>query len=315
MASILTDQTPATGTNVSDSTLYTLGVEWTSSANGSWVGIRVYTPTTQPALPYQVVGYSVTSPSTGTELGRGSATWVAGGVWQNIMFATPVPITAGTHYVAGYVTPDFFVLTNHGYDSAIVNGNLTGFANGDGAALNGRICIGSDGFPNVGSGNAANYFADPLVQFGTVITVGTATETDSALSLGRSKRRAVPIATETDVSIAIPASKRRPVGTANETDAAIVLAASKRRAVGTATETDASIALGRTKRRTLGLSLESDSALSLPGVKRRALGTAAETDLALTIALPTSAAVGPQAPIVSRASGDLFISRTAGGVL
>lgn len=208
MPTILTDQVPLTGTDVSDATLYSLGLEWTTDTDGAWTGIRVYTPTTQPAAAYQVVGYHVTSQTTGTEIARGTATWAAGGQWQTIPFATPVPVVAGVHYVAAYVTPDHFVLTNHGCDSAIVTGHLSSYANGDGDALNGRIAIGADAFPDVGSGNAALYFADPVVSFETVIALGMATETDTARPITAAKRHTMTAAVETDIALPIPSPGR-----------------------------------------------------------------------------------------------------------
>lgn len=212
MPTILTDQTPLTGTNVSDSTLYTLGLEWTSDADGAWLGVRVFTPTSAIGADYQVVGYSVDTETTGTELGRGSAPWAGPGAWQTILFATPVPITAGEHYCAAYVTPDFFVLTNHGCDAAIVNGHLSSYANGDGAALNGRIHISGDAFPELGSGNAALYFADPVVSFQTTIALGIATETDTARPITASKHRTIAAAIETDIALPIQAPGRAGVG-------------------------------------------------------------------------------------------------------
>lgn len=245
MPTILTDQVPLTGTDVSDATLYSLGLEWTTDTDGAWTGIRVYTPTTQPAADYQVVGYQVTSQSTGTEIARGTATWAAGGVWQTIPFATPVPAVAGVHYVAAYVTPDHFVLTNHGCDAAIVNGHLSSFANGDGQALNGRICVGADGFPDVGSGNAALYFADPVVDLGTSIALTLATEANTALQLGVSKTRALARAAETDTAQPITAGKHRALGLAGETDTAIAFGGRKVRQLGVAVELEEALPITR----------------------------------------------------------------------
>lgn len=181
MASIFTTETPGAG-NVSDSTQYTLGLEWTSDSNGTWTGIRVFTPTSAPASAYQVVGYSVSTSTTGTEIARGTASWASGGVWQTINFATPVAITAGAHYVASYVTPDFFVLTSHGNDSATVNGHLTAFAAGTSGAFNGRIHVAGDAFPETQASSNANYFADPIVNFTTVVS-GSAALTLGPLTL------------------------------------------------------------------------------------------------------------------------------------
>lgn len=182
MASIFTTQVPTTGTNVSDSTQYTLGVEWVSDTDGLWTGIRVYTPTTAPGAAYQVVGYQVSTSTTGSEIARGTASWASGGVWQTINFATPVAVTAGTHYIASYVTPDFFVLLSHGLDSDITNGHLTAFGSGSSGALNGRIHIAGDAFPELNASSNANYFADPVVSFTTTVT-GTASFTFGSLGL------------------------------------------------------------------------------------------------------------------------------------
>ncbi len=113
--------------------------------------------------------------------------------------------------------------------------------------------------------------------------IGIATETDTALTLGRAKFRAISAALESDSAIALGRVKQLSLATAAETDSAIALSRAKARALGFALEADSAIALSRAKTRALSFAAETDAAIALGRSKAAAIGLALETDTALTI--------------------------------
>ena len=81
--------------------------------------------------------------------------------WQEVLFDTPVPVTAGTTYVASYYAPNGnYAVTAGGLGAAVATGPLTALADGtDGP--NGLYRYGTGGgFPT--AGNGANYWVDVL---------------------------------------------------------------------------------------------------------------------------------------------------------
>jgi hypothetical protein len=147
--------TPAT-VDSGDGSGVTLGVQFTASVSGSIVGIRFYKA----------------AANTGTHVG---SVWTAGGSlleaspfsnetasgWQTMTFPAPVPITAGTTYVASYFAPNgHYSVTSGGLSAAISNPPLTAVSNA--TSPNGVFAYGSaSSFPN-GSFNASNYWVDVL---------------------------------------------------------------------------------------------------------------------------------------------------------
>lgn len=77
----------------------------------------------------------------------------------------------------------------------------------------------------------------------TSVEIGLATETDSALSLGRLKKKGIGLATESDQALALSPRKRRLVGLAAEVGTAFNLSPKKSRGVGLASEVDVAFAL------------------------------------------------------------------------
>jgi hypothetical protein len=139
-----------------DTNAVNLGVKFTADVAGSVTGIRFYKSTA----------------NTGTHVG---ALWSAGGEllgqatfsgesssgWQTVTFATPVPITAGTTYVASYLAPNgHYSVTPAGLASAVDNPPL--HAVGNGSSANGvYLYSGLAAFPT-SSFNAGNYWVDVL---------------------------------------------------------------------------------------------------------------------------------------------------------
>lgn len=169
--SIFTSETPLAG-NVSDATQYTLGTVWTPAVDGTVTHIRVYAPTGTPGAAFVGVLFSITGESAGTELARATFGALTPAAWNTV--ALPgggVAVTAGSHYVAAYITVDLFVLTTFFFTSAgTTNGNLTAVQSGSPYG-NGRIHVG-DGFPEIASGQQSCYFADVAFEEGGAATDG-----------------------------------------------------------------------------------------------------------------------------------------------
>jgi hypothetical protein len=137
------------------------------------------------------------------------------------------------------------------------------------------------------SGNTNNYAVIALrpASGSQSAAANTATESDTAVALGRLKTRAVGSAAETDAAIAVARVKRRAVGTTAETGTAVTVGRAKTKTVGTAASTEIGQPLGRSKTRLLGTAVESDAAFPVAsGGIVRAVGTCAETDAAPAIA-------------------------------
>jgi len=162
--SIFTAQTPLAG-NVNDGTQYTLGTVWTPAVDGTVTHIRVYAPTGTPAAAFVGVLYTITGEAAGTELARATFGALTPAAWNTVPLPAPVPVTAGNHYVACYITADLFVLTTFFFtDAGVTNGDLTAIQSGVPYG-NGRLHAG-DGFPEVASGQQSCYFADVVFEAG-----------------------------------------------------------------------------------------------------------------------------------------------------
>ena len=147
--------TPATVSD-SDASAVELGVKFRTNANGFVTGIRFYKG----------------AANTGTHVGN---LWTSGGVrlatatftnetasgWQQVVFSTPVAITANTTYIASYHTNVGHYAANSGYfaSAGVTNGPLTALANGvDGG--NGVYQYGANSaFPNQ-TWQSTNYWVD-----------------------------------------------------------------------------------------------------------------------------------------------------------
>jgi methionine-rich copper-binding protein CopC len=121
------DVAPSSYTDVSDqSSGVQLGVRFTATNNGSITGIRFY------KVPDNTGTHAGTLwSSTGTALATGTFTNEPSQGWAELDFSSPVPITAGTTYVASYHTNAWhYTDTSNGLSSPVVNGPLTALAGG-----------------------------------------------------------------------------------------------------------------------------------------------------------------------------------------
>jgi hypothetical protein len=143
-----------------DASSVELGVKFTASASGTVTGVRFYKSAANTGTH---IGSLWTS--NGTLLASGTFTNETASGWQTLTLSSPVGVTAGTTYVAGYLAPSgHYTFTDSAFSSAVTNGPLTAVANG--TSPNGVYAYSSTStFPS-SSFDAANYWVDVLFQPG-----------------------------------------------------------------------------------------------------------------------------------------------------
>ena len=176
--------TTPTKTTTNDPNAVELGVKFESSEAGYITGVRFYKGAGNTGTH---VGHLWTS--TGSLLATATFTDETASGWQQVNFATPVAITAGTIYVASYFAPMGHYADDYNYfTNAVTNGPLTALANstpgGDGVYKYGA----SGGFPN-STYKASNYWVDVMFSPSAPMVVTEAVgarEIRSAATAGRS---------------------------------------------------------------------------------------------------------------------------------
>lgn len=177
-----------------DSSANELGVKFSSSQAGYVTGIRFYKDATNTGTHVGTLWSS-----TGTKLASATFTESASG-WQQVSFASPVAVAAGTTYVASYLAPNGHYSVTDGYfSSPLANAPLTAPAD-TGTAPNGLYKAGSAGFPTQGYA-ASNYWVDVVFSAGT---------TDAAKPTVTQQAPA-PGATDVAVGTAVAATFSEPV--------------------------------------------------------------------------------------------------------
>jgi hypothetical protein len=150
-------------TNLNDSQTFNLGVKFRSSSAVPCVGVRWRVPDTVPSGQCKVALWS----GAGSRLASATVTYSVSG--QTITyFAASVNLTADTDYLASILTPDRYVATTN-FTWPHANSPLTA------VAANGWLQF-SDEFPDVQSGNGANFHVSPVLEtsppvFGTASAV------------------------------------------------------------------------------------------------------------------------------------------------
>lgn len=171
-----------------------LGVRFSSSQAGSITGIRFYKGASNTGTHVGTLWSA-----TGSKLASATFSESASG-WQQVSFATPVPVSAGTTYVASYFAPNGHYATTDGYfSSALGNPPLTAPAD-TASAPNGVFRAGSTGFPTQGY-SASNYWVD-------VVFVPSAADTTKPTVTSRTP---APGATGVDPGATVTATLSEPV--------------------------------------------------------------------------------------------------------
>jgi hypothetical protein len=153
--------TPASA-SVADSASVELGVKFKADVNGSITGIRFYKGNGNTGTHIGTLWSS-----TGTKLASATFTGETAGGWQQVSFTTPVPVTAGTVYVASYFAPVGHYAGDGGYfaSTGVDNGPLhalqNGISGGDGVYQYGS----TSAFPS-NSYNSTNYWVDVVFSTG-----------------------------------------------------------------------------------------------------------------------------------------------------
>ena len=137
-----------------------LGVKFRSDVNGTITGIRFYKASTN-------TGTHVANlwTSSGTLLTTATFTGETASGWQQVLFSSPVPITANTVYVASYhalnghysANLNYFATT--GVDSPPLHALANGVSGGNGVYAYGS----TSNFPNQ-TFNTSNYWVDVVFQ-------------------------------------------------------------------------------------------------------------------------------------------------------
>lgn len=166
---------PLGNTNGYDNTDYTLGTVFSADADGKIYGARWYFPDTMPSHPVVATLYSWTNDSTGSALASATFSNPQAG-WSQVLFSSPVNITANTKYVITAWTSDYYASTSSLYTSAVTNGHLTAIQDTTGPPIahNGKYIsgIGSPAYPTT-TFSASGYFTDVLyIGNGTVTFSG-----------------------------------------------------------------------------------------------------------------------------------------------
>jgi len=169
---LYTDASVPTLLQVSDQTLVTLGVRFSSSVAGTISGVRFY----------KSAGNTGTHTGTlwsaaGAQLATATFTGESATGWQTVTFDTPVSITAGTEYIASYVSPTgtYSATLGEFSGSGISRGPLT-------AGNRAGSYTYSSGFPNARSG--ASYLVDVVFNEATdPLSVVSLTPPDGAIDV------------------------------------------------------------------------------------------------------------------------------------
>jgi methionine-rich copper-binding protein CopC len=156
--SIWTDATTPTTSDSGDSSAIELGMKFKASGDGTITGIRFYKNRNNTGTHTGTLWTA-----SGTQLATGTFSNESTEGWQELDFTTPVSITAGTEYVAGYhTTTGHYSDGANGFGSEVTNGPLTALSSGESGG-NGVYAYGTGGFPG-NSYNATNYWVDVVYQ-------------------------------------------------------------------------------------------------------------------------------------------------------
>jgi hypothetical protein len=147
--SIWQNAAPSGAVDAADTSSVNLGLQFRAITSGFITGVQFYKYADNTGTHTGSLWSS-----SGTLLANGTFSGESASGWQELDFANPVAVTAGTTYVASYHTnTGHYAQTSNGLASAVTNGPLTALASG------GVYAYGADAFPS-NSFNASNYWVD-----------------------------------------------------------------------------------------------------------------------------------------------------------
>jgi hypothetical protein len=149
------DTTVPTLVDSTDTNAIELGLRFRASQDGAITGVRFYKAATNTGTHVANLWTAAGAP-----LATATFTNETPSGWQEVRFAQPVPVTAGTSYVVSYhTTTGHYSATGQAFaNGGVTNGPLTALADGA-AGSNGLFLYGSGGFPT-GSVGSGNYWVD-----------------------------------------------------------------------------------------------------------------------------------------------------------
>jgi hypothetical protein len=154
--SLFSAATVPTVPEANDTGAYELGVKFVPAQNGTISGVKFYKGAANVGTHTGTLWSS-----TGQQLATGTFTNETASGWQTLTFATPVPVTAGTTYVASYTTTGGRYSADTGYfeRTAVAGPPLAAPAAG-----NGVYAVGT-GFPT-NTFRGGNYWVDVVFNSG-----------------------------------------------------------------------------------------------------------------------------------------------------
>jgi hypothetical protein len=153
---IFTSQAPGSPIE-NDGLALELGVKFRSSVAGFITGVRFY-KTTGNSGTHTGELYS----SAGARLAQAVFTGETASGWQQVLFSSPVAITAGTTYIAAYhSSAGNYTSTSNYFTTGVVNGPLTGLADGTDGSNGLYAYTTTPAFPS-GSFQKTNYWVDAI---------------------------------------------------------------------------------------------------------------------------------------------------------
>ena len=179
--SIWSASTLPTNVDDGDGSSVEVGVKFTSDLSGYITGVRFFKSAANTGTH---VGHLWTS--SGTLLASATFTGESASGWQQVNFASPVAVTAGTVYEASYFAPNGHYSDDEGYFATAGHDNAPLHALKDGVSgVNGAYMYGSNGgFPNQGW-NSSNYWVDAVfTTTGSSTAKGTIAASPTGLSFG-----------------------------------------------------------------------------------------------------------------------------------
>ena len=284
--------TPATPADP-DASAVELGVKFTSDVNGQITGIRFYKGTTNTGTHTGTLWSNA-----GTQLATATFANETASGWQQVNFAAPVAITAGTVYIASYHTTTGHYAGDTGYFAAAGLDHPPLHALRDGVSGgNGVYVYGARAFPT-STYQSSNYWVDVVFSQPT-----TATATSTATT-GAS-------ATATTASTATATATRTPSGTSTATTApsATSSATTAPSPTSTATEATATSTVTSTVTRT---PTGTSTATTAPSVTSTATTAPSPTSTATATSTATTGA-SATATETTAPTGTATASRTLTG--
>ncbi|WP_164000514.1 DUF4082 domain-containing protein [Pyxidicoccus caerfyrddinensis] len=172
------NSTPAVASVTNDFAAVELGVKFKADVNGDIVGLRFYKGASNTGTH---VGHVWSA--AGALLGTATFTNETASGWQQVTLTTPVPVTAGTTYVASYHAPGgAYAFTDFGLSAgadAPPMHALAGPTNGG----NGVFAYGTAGTFPTNSFHDANYWVDVVFRPAAPVTLWPATATPTVASV------------------------------------------------------------------------------------------------------------------------------------